>query len=84
MINSWTITWQLYVYIVPIWMAFSIASAVFPQLQAELFPKYRLSRSAVGVGVTAVGNLFTKDRGTNFNPGQSPQPIRFSIFLFMV
>ena len=62
----------------------SIALAVFPQLQAELFPKYRLSRSAVGVGVTAVGNLFTKDRGTNFNPGQSPQPIRFSIFLFMV
>ena len=35
------------------------SEAVFPQLQAELFPKCRLARSAVGGGGTSDGNLFT-------------------------
>ena len=61
-------------------MAFHSVSGFSQTQRVWLFPKYRLARSAVGDGVTAVGNLFTKDRGTNSNTGQSPQPIRFSIF----
>jgi len=40
-------------------LSFFHSEAVFPQLQAELFPKCRLARSAFEVGAASVGNLFT-------------------------